>query len=459
MKAQFLLASDTIIAPATAAGFSAIQVIRLSGPNTFRLIDQVFSGKPTAEAKGNTILYGFIKDGERVLDEVLISVFRNPNSYTKEDSAEISCHGSPFIVKEIVALFKRLGARLAEPGEFTRRAYLNGRFDLAQAEAVSDLIHAESELAHKAAIQQLRGGFSKELQVLRQGLIRLTALLELELDFSEEDVEFADRKELKAQLQSILSHTHKLLASFHQGRAIKEGIPVAIVGKPNAGKSTLLNALLNEDKALVSDIPGTTRDFIEDVLHLGGYTFRFIDTAGLRTTTDVVEAMGVARTMDKMNAAAIVLYLFDLGKETPETVQQHIEELQLQDENLLLVGNKAENADLSIWGEYLSLKNGIIISALTKAGLDNLEQTLLHKSGMIHGLADGITVTHLRHAEALERTQVALCSAMQGIDSQLSSDLLAPDLKLALHHLGTITGEVSVEDLLGYIFSSFCIGK
>ncbi|MBT1696940.1 tRNA uridine-5-carboxymethylaminomethyl(34) synthesis GTPase MnmE, partial [Fulvivirgaceae bacterium PWU4] len=305
--------NDTIVALATAQGISAIAVIRLSGKDSIGLVQKVFSGKKLEDQASHTLHFGMLRDGDKVIDEVLISLFKEPNSFTKENSVEISCHGSPVIVKEIIKVLLKNGARLAEPGEFTKRAFLNGRFDLAQAEAVADLINAETDNARQAALNQMRGGFSKEIDRLREELIHFASLIELELDFGEEDVEFAKRDDLKALILKIQSYLHLLIESFDQGNVIKNGIPTVIAGKPNAGKSTLLNTLLNEERAIVSDIPGTTRDTIEDEMVLGGINFRFIDTAGLRETQDVIEAIGVERTREQMRKASLIIYLFDLA--------------------------------------------------------------------------------------------------------------------------------------------------
>src|SRR5688572_6514830 len=339
---------DTIVALATAQGISAIAVIRLSGPESIRIADEVFHGKKLAEQLTHTIHFGSIRDGEKIIDEVLISLFREPNSFTKEDSVEISCHGSPLIIKEIIKVLLRQGARLAEPGEFTKRAFLNGRFDLAQAEAVADLINAETDNARQAALNQMRGGFSQQINQLREELIHFASLIELELDFGEEDVEFAKREDLRELILKIQRYLKHLMDSFDQGNVIKNGVPTVIAGKPNAGKSTLLNVLLNEERAIVSEIPGTTRDVIEDEMILGGINFRFIDTAGLRETEDIVEAMGVARTRERMKKASLIIYLIDLTKSSLEEIEQQERDLNELGIPVIKVGNKIDKADTKL---------------------------------------------------------------------------------------------------------------
>src|SRR6478609_7149233 len=339
---------DTIVALATAQGLSAIAVIRLSGKDCIAITQKVFRGKQLESQPTHTLHFGILQDGDRAIDEVLVSLFKEPNSFTKENAVEISCHGSPVIVKEIIKALLKNGARLAEPGEFTKRAFLNGRFDLAQAEAVADIINAETDNARQAALNQMRGGFSKEIQHLREELIHFASLVELELDFGEEDVEFAKRDDLKKLILKIQSYLKALISSFDQGNVIKNGVPTVIAGKPNAGKSTLLNALLNEDKAIVSDIPGTTRDVIEDEMILGGINFRFIDTAGLRDTSDIVETLGIERTRESLRKASLILYLFDLSKSSIEEIHHEEAEIKKLNVPFLKVGNKVDKADPSL---------------------------------------------------------------------------------------------------------------
>jgi len=455
---------DTIVAPATAPGQAAIAVIRLSGKAAISICNACFRGKNLESVAPNTIHFGTIRDGEVIVDEVLVSLFKGPHSYTGEDTVEVSCHGSMFIQQQVLQLFIRHGARSAAPGEFTMRAFLNGKLDLSQAEAVADLIASDSKAAHQIAMHQMRGGFSAEISKLREELIHFASMIELELDFSEEDVEFANRDELKA----LLLKTHKvaqgLIDSFQVGNVIKNGIPVVIAGKPNAGKSTLLNALLNEERALVSDIAGTTRDTIEDELNLNGVIFRFIDTAGLRDTDDTVEAMGVARTLEKVKQAAVVAYVFDVNELSGSALQAEVEKLQLEmegsDAQLLLLANKIDAQELSaLKEEYSHFPNLIFISAKERQNIEQLTSTLLQlvKIGDI-GLQDTI-VSNTRHHEALTNANTALMRAYDSLNTGITGDFIAMDIRQSLHYLGEITGEISPDDLLGNIFSKFCIGK
>lgn len=450
--------TDTIIAPATPHGVSALAVIRLSGEQAIALTARAFSGKDLMNLPSHHVAVGFIKDGNRIVDEVVVTVFRKPKSYTREDMVEISCHGSPVVVREIMNLFIRLGARLAEPGEFTKRAFLNGRIDLAQAEAVADLIHAESENARMAAINQMRGGFSKEINHLRERLIEFAALIELELDFGEEDVEFARRDELKNLVQQILEFVEKLIASFASGNVIKNGIPTVIAGKPNAGKSTLLNALLNEERAIVSDIPGTTRDTIEDEITIGGLLFRFVDTAGLRQTSDVIEAQGVERTRQYMKRASLILYLIDLTQTTEEDVRKQQDELHRLNIPYILIGNKMDKLsekELERWKKFPM----VFISAATRKNLEELKHRILEHFHVEQVRTGDVLVTNARHYQSLIETREALKHVLDGLDRQISGELLAFDIRQAQYHLGLITGAITSEDLLDSIFSRFCIGK
>ncbi|HCZ37833.1 MAG TPA: tRNA uridine-5-carboxymethylaminomethyl(34) synthesis GTPase MnmE, partial [Cytophagales bacterium] len=370
--------NDTIIALTTPQGISALAVIRLSGVDAIKITDKVFTGKKLAAQPSHTVHFGTIGTSTKIIDEVLVTVFKEPNSFTKENSVEISCHGSPVIVREIIKLFLLHGVRLAEPGEFTRRAFLNGRFDLAQAEAVADLIHAETDNARQAALNQMRGGFSKEIKHLREELIHFASLIELELDFGEEDVEFAQRDDLKNLVTKIQSYLTRLISSFEQGNVIKNGIPTVIAGKPNAGKSTLLNALLNEEKAIVSDIPGTTRDVIEDEIILDGIAFRFMDTAGLRDTTDTIEAIGVSRTRESMKKAALILYLFDLASTTQTEIESEEAEVIALGIPYIKVGNKVDAASPALLNK-IENQNFVFISAASKKNLDVLKEAIINQ--------------------------------------------------------------------------------
>ncbi len=448
---------DTIIALATPHGVSGLAVVRLSGKDAIRITQQVFQGKKLEDQPSHTIHLGTIGI-EKPIDEVMVSIFKEPNSFTKENSIEISCHGSPIVVREIIKLFLRRGVRLAEPGEFTKRAFLNGRFDLAQAEAVADLIHAENDNARQAALNQMRGGFSKEIKHLREELIHFASLIELELDFGEEDVEFAGRKDLIALVEKIQAYIASLITSFDQGNVIKNGIPTVIAGKPNAGKSTLLNALLNEEKAIVSEIPGTTRDVIEDEITLGGVTFRFMDTAGLRDTQDAIEAIGVSRTRDRMKNASLILYMFDLSDTTLEEIKREEAELKALAIPFIKVGNKLDKAPKELINS-IDNQDFILISAATKVNLESLKEKILSRF-TIHEVKQGdVLVTNLRHYQILTETQQALSRVLDGLHSGITGDFLAMDIRQSLFHLGEITGEITSDDLLANIFANFCIGK
>ncbi len=453
-----LKSNDTIVALATAQGVSAIAVIRLSGKEAIAITQKVFVGKNLAGVPGHTVHFGTIQHQRKLIDEVLVTVFTEPHSFTRENSVELSCHGSPVIVKEIIKALLANGARLAEPGEFTKRAFFNGRFDLAQAEAVADLIHAETDNARQAAFNQMRGGFSKEINNLREELIHFASLIELELDFGEEDVEFAKRNDLRELILKIQSYLNNLITSFDQGRVIKNGIPTVIAGKPNAGKSTLLNALLNEEKAIVSDIPGTTRDVIEDEITLGGITFRFMDTAGLRDTSDTIEAIGVSRTRESMKKASLILYLWDLSQTSLAEIQQ--EEIQLVELGIpyLKIGNKKDKAPAALL-EQLKDQSFILISAATKENLEQLKESVLTTVGVKEVKQGDVLVTNLRHYQKLAETRDALNRVLEGLDSGITGDFLAMDIRQALHYLGEITGQITTDDLLDNIFSKFCIGK
>lgn len=452
--------NDTIVAPATPSGTGAISVIRMSGVDAIAVTDKVFKGADLLKVKSHTLHFGTIEKEGKIIDEVLVSVFKAPNSFTKENATEISCHGSPFIVERIIKILIEAGARPARAGEFTQRAFLNGRFDLAQAEAVADLISADSDASHKAALQQMRGGFSDKIKALREQLIHFASMIELELDFSEEDVEFADRDQLTELVNSLLKVVQPLIESFDLGNVIKHGVPSVIAGKPNAGKSTLLNALLNEEKAIVSEIPGTTRDFIEDEVIIGGITYRFIDTAGLRETTDTIEAMGVQRTKEQLKKAALIIHLIDLNTATQEEIDAEISMLSELNIPVVRVANKTDNAQPEILFNLKKDEKTLFISALMGENLDDLKERLLSavKSGELKPGEDTI-VTNIRHYDNLIKTRDALHDVLQGIDNGVTGDFLALDIRQALHYLGEITGEITTEDLLDNIFSKFCIGK
>ncbi len=450
--------SDTIVALATPAGVGAIGVIRLSGDRAIEIVNKVFQPKDLSIQASHTIHYGRIESSGRVYDEVVASLYIAPRSYTKENVVEISCHGSPFIQESILQLFVEQGARFARPGEFTQRAFLNGAFDLAQAEAVADVIAADSAAAQNAALHQLRGGFSKELAALREELIHFASLIELELDFGEEDVEFADRQDLEDLVNQLLANIRPLVASFRTGNAVKNGVATVIVGKPNAGKSTLLNALLNEDRAIVSDIAGTTRDSLEDEWTLGGIKFRLVDTAGLRETTDVIEALGVERTQAWVKKAQVVIYMADATSETPVGFAAGVEALGQLDIPVIKLLNKVDQiTDLSAF--QAAIPDLIAISAKNRSGLKDLETALLNVVGLDQVSTSGTLVTNLRHYQQLLQTQETLEGVLVALKTGLTGDLIAQDLRYALHHLGEITGQISNDDLLKNIFGKFCIGK
>ena len=464
--------ADTIIAIASPQGVGAIALIRLSGTDAISKVSDNFKmkGKKTLLAqKSHTVHLGNLIDGERILDQVLVTLFKAPNSYTGEDVVEISCHGSPYIQQQILQLFLKKGVSIAEPGEFTMRAFLNGKMDLSQAEAVADLIASENDASHKVAMQQMRGGFSNDIKRLRDELLHFASLIELELDFAEEDVEFADRKKLEGLLTKISSLLKQLIDSYALGNVLKNGIPTAIVGEPNVGKSTLLNALLKEDRAIVSEIAGTTRDSIEDEMIIGGVSFRFIDTAGIRQTEDEIESIGIKRTYEKISNAQLVILLVEATDYLYKDAEVHkrYEELSKDypEKSLMLVLNKSDELD-----EYqfhnidtaLSKEKGVnsvVISAKTGEGIDTLQHKLLEF--IDHGvLKNGQTVvTNSRHYEALLKSLRDIEQVSQGLQNGLSGDLLAIDIRQALHHLGEITGEITTDDLLGNIFANFCIGK
>jgi tRNA modification GTPase len=465
---QPMSSEHTICAPATAPGSGAIAVIRLSGPEAIVIADRVFkaTGKPEKlkNQTSNSVVFGSVMDGKEVLDEVLVTVFRSPRSYTGEDTVEISCHGSPYILTRLLQLLIIKGATMAKPGEFTQRAFLNGKMDLSQAEAVADLIAAGSEAAHRLAIDQMRGGFSEALEKLRENLLKFTSLIELELDFAEEEVEFADRAELSKLIARVQSKITSLAESFQTGNAIKNGIPVAIVGETNVGKSTLLNTLLRDDKAIVSEIHGTTRDAIEDAMTLSGVIFRFIDTAGLRHTEDAIESLGIERTYKSIKKSQIILFLADANATATE-INKRLDEIRkrVNSQKLIVLLNKADTVKLPVL-EKLSQsiklqKNELFfyISAKNRLNIDMLEAKLVELSGISN--IEGVIVTNLRHYEALVKAGEAIQRAGEGLKNKIPSDLLAQDIRECMHYLGEITGQISTDEILGYIFKNFCIGK
>ncbi len=449
---------DTIVALATPQGIGAISVIRLSGDNAISITQSVFKGKDLREQPTHTIHFGAIHDEGRIIDEVLVSVFRTPHSFTTENAIEISCHGSSIIVKEIIKVLLKNGARLATPGEFTKRAFLHGRFDLAQAEAVADLINAETDNARQAALNQMRGGFSKEINKLREELIHFASLIELELDFGEEDVEFAKRGDLKKLIYQIQGYLTSLIKSFDQGNVIKNGVPTVIAGKPNAGKSTLLNVLLNEDKAIVSDIAGTTRDSIEDEMVIGGINFRFIDTAGLRETQDVIEALGVERTRAQMKKASLIIYLVDLTNTSLSEIESEIKTLAGLGVPFIKVGNKLDKAPPELI-DPLKEQSFIFISAKHQEHIEELKEKILALFEVQDVKTGDVMVTNLRHYQNLLQTNESLTRVLDGMGNGVTGDLLAMDIRQSLHYLGEITGSITTDDLLENIFSKFCIGK
>jgi tRNA modification GTPase len=462
-----LIEPETICALSTPPGTGAIAVVRLSGSNAIPVTAQIFHSRDKGfdlnKAASHTIHFGNIGNESDILDEVLVSVFRSPHSYTGEDVVEISCHGSPYIQQKLIELILAKGPRLAKPGEFTLRAFLNGKFDLSQAEAVADLIAANSRSSHDLAISQMRGEFSKKIRELREKLVQFASLIELELDFSEENVEFASRPELNSLLEELENEISQLIDSFSIGNVIKKGIPVAIIGKPNVGKSTLLNVLLNEEKAIVSETPGTTRDAIEDTIVIGGYSFRFVDTAGLRDSEDIIERLGIDRTWEKIYDAAIILYVFDATQESFEEVNEAITELnenqEIKSKCIILIGNKTDKVKKLPKGftEFVELET-IFVSAKRKENIHLIAESLLRfvKADNLSGSA---IISNTRHLDSLQHARAVIESIREGLDKVISPDLLTVDIRTALYHLGQITGEVTTNEILGQIFSRFCIGK
>ncbi len=463
--------NDTIVALSTPPGVGAIGIVRLSGKEAIHIVNQVFDEKDLTNEKSHTIHFGTIKDNSnRIIDEVLVSIFIEPTSYTKENVVEVSCHGSDYIIRQLIQLFIKKGARMAQPGEFTLRAFLNGQMDLSQAEAVADLIASSSASSHEIAMSQMRGGFSNEIKRLRQQLVEFASLIELELDFSEEDVEFANRDNLKKLVQRIQSIIKKLLQSFQLGNVIKNGVTTVIAGRPNAGKSTLLNALLNEERAIVSEIEGTTRDTIEEVLNIKGIEFRLIDTAGIRRAQDQIERMGVEKTIEKISKSTVVIYVFDVLESKPQDLWEDVDRF-LHGSKALTANSKrifvANKMDLNPYtkpsdyykNDLITSENLVSVSAKNQMNIDYLKETLYTAVVTNPQLMDQTIVTNSRHYEALQKSFKSLDDVIKGMDSGITSDFIAMDIRQALHHLGEITGEISTDDLLGNIFSNFCIGK
>ena len=486
---MYIKNEDTICAPATIPGTGAISVIRVSGPEALHIADKVITCRKgnISDSKGYTIKFGVILDASsKVLDEVLVSIFRAPHSYTGENSVEISCHASSYIVSEIMNLLYAAGARAAEPGEFTQRAFLNGKMDLAQAEAVADVIASQNAAAHRIAFKQMKGGFSSELKGMRSELLELVSLMELELDFSEEEVEFADRTRLNELLTALIDHITRLIDSFKLGNAIKNGVPVAIAGATNTGKSTLLNALLGEDRAIVSDVHGTTRDTVEETLNIDGILFRFIDTAGLRETEEIVEKIGIERTFQKISEASIILGMVDLTRDfesTCETIREIVEKVDFTSQKLLFLLNKTDicevNKNVSIINYIVSLLDNkrissalvestseiadqtpiIAISAKTGTGINILRSVLAASQRNLLADSDTTLVTNQRHVQALTDSRTSLLRVQDGLAFGLPTDLASQDIREAIYHLGSIVGEISADEVLGNIFKNFCIGK
>ncbi len=452
--------NDTIVALATPPGVGAIGVIRLSGEKAIDIADSLFPSKDLLKQASHTLHVGYLKEDGRVLDEVVVSIFKNPRSYTGEDVIEISGHGSPYVLEQIVQACIRKGARIARPGEFTQRAFLHGKLDLTQAEAVADLIASNTAASQQTALHNIRGGFSHALKYLREQLISFSALIELELDFSQEDVEFADRTKFYELISGAQKLTAELLQSFQLGNVIKNGVNVAIIGKPNAGKSTLLNALLNENRAIVSDIAGTTRDTIEEVININGILFRLIDTAGIREhTADIIESIGVEKSLEKMRSADLVLYLFDVNIESKADVEAALLKVAAANKNFLAVGNKTDAMGLEAAAKKFSGEDVLFISAKTNEHIEVLKERMADKviQGSIQ--TESTIVTNARHYAALQEVSKSLTDIRKGLDEKLPGDLIALDIRRCLHFLGEITGDISNEDLLDYIFSKFCIGK
>lgn len=456
--------SDTICAISTPPGIGAIAVIRLSGNEAIAIVNKIFYGKDLLSQPSHTIHFGTIRNNKKIIDEVLVSIFKGKKSYTGENTVEISTHGSPYIQQQVLQLVLKNGAKQAAPGEFTFRAFMNGKMDLSQAEAVADVIASTSEAAHQLAISQMRGGFSLEINKLREELIHFASLIELELDFGEEDVEFANRDDLKALVMNLQNKIHRLIASFNYGNVIKTGVPVAIIGEPNVGKSTLLNALLNEERAIVSAIAGTTRDTIEDEISIKGINFRFVDTAGIRETVDEIESIGIKKSYEKIDQAAVVLFLVDAATTNATIFKKQLTAIEKRIKNknklLLIIANKVDKGnEEEIKQKFKPFNNVIFISAKENKNIEKITQKLFEhvNSGLIK--SNDVVVTNARHFEALTQANAALINVLEGLDNNITGDFLAMDIRQSLYHLGLISGIISNEDLLDNIFSKFCIGK
>ncbi len=452
---------DTIVALATAPGIAAIGVIRLSGPAAITIANDIFPGKNLLEQSSHTIHVGIIKNAGETIDEVVVSLFKSPKSYTGEDIVEISCHGSPYVQQQVIQACLSKGARLAKAGEFTQRAFLNGKLDLTQAEAVADLIASNTKASQKTALHNIRGGFSNTLKELREHLLQFSALIELELDFAMEDVEFADRKKFYELIHTAQNTTQQLLSSFQLGNVIKNGVSVAIIGKPNAGKSTLLNTLLQEDRAIVSEIAGTTRDTIEEIININGILFRLIDTAGIREhSTDTIEITGIAKSVEKMKSADVVLYIFDVNIETVETCKTQIAAFEKMAVNYMLVGNKADLLNNEkVKEKFAPIDPVHFISAKHHDGIKQLENALFEKTVHNEQQSEATIVSNARHYAALQEVDRSLSDIKASLDNSETGDLLALDIRRCLHYISEITGDISNEDVLDFIFSKFCIGK
>lgn len=451
---------DTIVALATPPGVGAIGVIRVSGKETFAVVNALFPSKNLVTLASHTLQVGLLEYNGQVLDEVVLSLFKGPRSYTGEDVIEISCHGSPFIQENIIRAITDSGVRMAKPGEFTQRAFLNGKLDLTQAEAVADLIASNTEASRKTALHSMRGGFSSDLHQLREQLIRFSAMIELELDFSQEDVAFADRAALYGLISQLSVSTNQLISSFQLGNVIKNGVQVAIIGKPNAGKSTLLNTLLNENRAIVSEIAGTTRDTIEEILNIKGVLFRLIDTAGIREhSDDRIENIGMEKSYEKMRAANVVMYLFDVNEIDAPTLQTVVDGFTKEHIQYILIGNKVDGKEGIVQKKFSSFPDIVFVSAKEHINIDQLKNELVAKA--IHGdiNIESTIITNARHFDALQKLSLALEDVQRGLDEKVPGDLLALDIRQCLHYLGTITGQITNEDQLDFIFSKFCIGK
>ena len=451
--------NDTIVAQSTPQGEGAIGIIRLSGKDSIKITNKLFPSKDLSNVKSHTIHYGNLEYKNSIIDEVLVSVFIEPNSYTRENIIEISCHGSSFIIKKILSITVELGARIADKGEFTFRSFLSGNIDLSQAEAVSDLISSNSENSHKMAINHIKGVFSKKIKQLRKDLINLSSLLELELDFSEEDVEFANRDKLETLLDEIVSFNNMLLDSYKLNNVIKDGINVLILGKPNVGKSTILNSLLEDDKAIISDIPGTTRDVLEDTITIGGNLLRFIDTAGIRDTNDKIEKIGIKKALQQVEKAALILYVIDLENSSSKSIQSELDSNFLKNKNIIIVGNKNDLKIKKEVNEYFINNSLIQISAQKNEDIINLKNSLnsFIKENLVN--SDSSIMINERHFAALNNVNKSIFNVKKNLKNKSNTDLLALDIKYALTHLGEITGEISNDEVLGNIFSKFCIGK